>query len=257
MTYTCTNEYCIFTQYSPWFPGRQSMPPALSIQHVWRADQLGAAPARTLATGNALFDRELPGSGWPGSSLIELLPQQAGLGELRLLQPALRRIPAARPIALIQPPHMPQIAAWANWGLPVQQLLWIKAARSADALWSAEQILRNGSCGALLLWQPHMRHESLRRLHLAAQASDMLCWLLRPLSAAREASPAPLRLCLYPAPGGMEITFLKRRGPPRDEPLFVPLAHMPVQPISQAHHAHLDRHPSALPAARSPAPTLV
>jgi protein ImuA len=233
------------------------MSPALSIQHVWRADQLGAGPARTLASGYPLLDRELPGAGWPGSSLIELLPQQAGIGELRLLQPALRQLPASRRIALVQPPHMPQAAAWANWGLPVQQLLWVKTARSADALWAAEQILRNGSCGALLLWQPQLRHESLRRLHLAAQSSDMLFWLVRPATAAREASPAPLRLCLHPAPGGMEIAFLKRRGPPRDEPLFVPLAHMPAPYSTPPRHAHLDRSPPAAAAARKPASTLV
>lgn len=233
------------------------MPPGLSIHHVWRADQIGAAVARTLATGYAALDAELPGKGWPLSSLIELLPQHPGIGELRLLQPALGHLPATRRIALVQPPYVPQAAAWANWGLPAQQLLWIKTARSADALWAAEQILRNGSCGALLLWQTHLRHESLRRLHLAAQSSDMLFWLVRPFSAAHEAAPAPLRLCLHPAQGGIDVAILKRRGPPRDEPLFVPLAHAPAQAFFPAPDAHLDRRSSAAAAARSAMPALV
>jgi protein ImuA len=100
-------------------------------------------------------------------------------------------------------------------------LLWIRTKRQADALWSAEQVLRNGSCGALLLWQQTLRHESLRRLQLAAQASDTLCWLLRPLSASDIASPAPLRIALRPLAGGVQLDVLKRRGPPCALPIHV------------------------------------
>lgn len=46
---------------------------------------------------------------------------------------------------------------------------------------------------------------------------------MRPLAAAQDASPAPLRLALRPKPGGLEIEFVKRRGPQRDEPLFLPM----------------------------------
>jgi len=52
----------------------------------------------------------------------------------------------------------------------------------------------------------------LRRLHLAAQHGDTLFFLFRPLAAAQDASPAPLRLSLRPAAGGIEVGFVKRRG---------------------------------------------
>lgn len=236
-----------------------AMSSALSIQHVWHADQLDVSPMPALSSGYSGLDRELPNGGWPQAALIELLPRQDGIGELRLLQPALARIAPQRPIALVHPPCIPQVAAWANWGLAPPQLLWVKPARNADALWAAEQILRNGSCGALLLWQSQLRSDCLRRLHLAAQSSDTLFWLLRPLAAAAEASPAPLRLALHPTAGGLHVEFLKRRGPPRDTPLFVPLAHMPAAPSPQTptRHAHVDRRPSTPAATRSPASTLV
>jgi protein ImuA len=232
---------------------------ALSSKDIWRADQMGAHQARSAETGYEALDRELPDGGWPSAGLIELLPLHSGIGEMRLLQPALRRISPQRSIALVQPPHLPQAAAWAGWGLPMQQLLWIKTDRSADALWAAEQILRNGSCGALLFWQSHIRGESLRRLHLAAQSSDMLFWMMRPLSATREASPAPLRLCLRPAAGGLDIEILKRRGPPRDGSFFVPLAHMPASHTvsTHSHHARMDRRSSAAPVPRSHSSALV
>lgn len=225
--------------------------------HIWRADQFAFHQA-VLSSGFGLLDRELPGGGWPAGGLIELLVQQHGIGEMSLLQPALRVL-AQRPIALVQPPHPPQVAAWMVDDFPVQRLLWIRTPRAVDACWAAEQVLRNGSCGGLLVWQSQIRAEVLRRLHLAAQASGTFCWLMRTFACAREASPAPLRLGLSPAVGGINVSFVKRRGPPRDDNLLIPFANLPVfhpasTPLS---HANLDRHPPAAASARSIAPALV
>jgi protein ImuA len=84
-------------------------------------------------------------------------------------------------------------------------------------------IYSSGSCGALLFWTNHARGESLRRLHLAAQCGETLFFMMRPLASAQDSSPAPLRLSLRPAAGGLDIGFIKRRGPQRDAPLFLPL----------------------------------
>jgi protein ImuA len=218
---------------------------------LWRASQLAHSNARCIETGHPTLSSQLPGGGWPTGTLIDLLPQQCGIGELRLLRPALVKV-AQRRIVLLQPPHAPQALALAAMGLAPSQLIWIRSSRSADALWAAEQVLRSGSCGALLFWQSHARGETLRRLHLAAQGGETLFFMLRPLAAAQDASPAPLRLSLRPAAGGLEIGFIKRRGPQRDAPLFLPLT-----PSLLQRHATLDRAPSAPAPARSVQPELV
>ncbi len=227
-------------------PDPLAMHPAL-----WRASQLAHATTRCVDTGYPALSAQLPGGGWPTGTLIDLLPQQAGIGELRLLRPALASV-ARRRIVLLQPPHPPQALALAAMGLAPPQLLWVRSSRSADALWAAEQVLRSGSCGALLLWQAHARGETLRRLHLAAQAGETLFFLLRPISAAQDASPAPLRLGLRPAAGGLDIDFIKRRGPQRDAPLFLPLT-----PSLLQRHASLDRPLPAPATARGVLPDLV
>jgi protein ImuA len=186
----------------------------------------------------------LPGGGWPAGALVDLLLQQPGIGEMRLLRPALAAV-AKRRIVLLQPPHPPQALALAALGVPPSQLIWLRAGRTADALWAAEQVLRSGSCGALLCWQPHVRSDSLRRLHLAAQCGETLFFMMRPLAAGQDASPAPLRLALRPQAGGIEIDFLKRRGPQRDAPLFLPLSSYFVY-----RHAPVDRPALAPVAAR-------
>ncbi len=240
-----------------------SLPPVDLSGLVWRAGQLAAARIATTPSGYAALDRALPGGGWPHGGLTELLLPQNGIGEMRLLQPALRRLPARR-IALVAPPQGPQIAAWMQWGLTPDQLLWIRAGRSSDALWSAEQVLRNGSCTALLLWQERVRTEALRRLQLAAQAADMPCWVVRPAGVADMPSPAPLRLMLRVMPGGLQLEILKRRGPQAAQPIVlhwppgtaVGIASYPRSP-KELSHALLDRRLPVDAAATSAAPALV
>ncbi|MCC8396226.1 translesion DNA synthesis-associated protein ImuA [Paraburkholderia sp. MMS20-SJTR3] len=213
---------------------------------LWRASQLARGRGRSVDTGYPALSAELPGGGWPLGALVDLLVQQAGVGELRLLQPALSAL-GQRPIALVQPPHTPDGLGLNYIGVPVAQLLRVNAQKTADALWSAEQILRAGSCGALLFWAQYVQSASLRRLHLAAQASETLFVMVRPLATAQDASPALLRLALKPSADGLTVDIVKRRGPSRAEPLSIPLQ---PTPILLSRHARVSRRPPAKVTAR-------
>jgi protein ImuA len=199
-----------------------------SFHGVWRASEFAVSRTATCSTGFESLNRELPGRGWPRSALTEFLLQQAGIGEMQLLKPALRQLSQTQKIVLVQPPYLPQAMACKSWGMQIGNLLWIKVASTSDGLWATEQILKNGCCGAVILWQSNVRTESLRRLHLAAQSSDTCLWLMRPLSAQMDSSPASLRIALRPAAGGVALNIIKRRGPQHDQTLFIPLVDMPV-----------------------------
>lgn len=231
---------------------------AAAFPDVWRANELASYRTTAIPTGDSGLNRELPDGGWPSGVLIELLLQQAGIGEMQLLQPALRQT-GSRAIMLVQPPHPPQAMAWAVENFPVERLVWVRSQRSADALWAAEQILRNRSCAALMLWQTQVRNESLRRLHLAAQAGDTVFWLVRPLAAAQDASPAPLRLALRPAAAGIRIDIIKRRGPLREQPLIVPFGQTSAANFHFIEHDHapVDQRVPAIATARNVSSALV
>jgi len=76
---------------APWQPA-----PAGALPHpaLWRASQVGGGAQRTTASGFAELDAQLPGGGWPHGALTELLLPLPGIGELRLLAPALGAITA-------------------------------------------------------------------------------------------------------------------------------------------------------------------
>jgi cell division inhibitor SulA len=149
----------------------ESMYPGSGGISLWKGNQLARSVGRTVPTGYDRLTRELPGGGWPVGALVELMIQQPGIGELRLLQPALTSV-AKRPVVLVKPPQVPNALGLSSIGMLADKLMRLEPANTADTLWSTEQILKANTCGAVILWQQHIRAESLRRLSLHAQSSE-------------------------------------------------------------------------------------
>lgn len=190
---------------------------------VWRADQLARNPQATQPSGHAALDAQLPGGGWPLGALSEILQAQSGRHEWRLLLPALQQAAQRGPLVLVGAPHLPHLPVLASLGIAPERVLRIEARTPAERLWAAEQALRCQELGALLAWLPQVRSEQLRRLQLAAQgnvAAQAAAFVLRPLAAQRESSPAPLRLAVQCGESTqLAVQILKRRGPLLAQPL--------------------------------------
>lgn len=68
---------------------------------------------------------------------------------------------------------------------------------------------------------------TLRRWQVAAEQRPVFACVWRSTAAAREASPAALRVSLQPAAQGLLVHILKRRGMPAARPLTLALPHAP------------------------------
>jgi len=210
---------------------------------LWRAASLGTtslAPGQgaSLATGHAELNQQLPGQGWPKGCLTELLVRALGIGEMRLLAPALSLLAQQKKkIIFLAPPHMPYAPALSALGLSAESILIVRAQNTADRLWAFEQTLRSNAFGALLAWVDEpSRNESLRRFQLASRTAEGPVFLFRPWSAQNSPSPAPLRLCLLPRRyPGLAVQIIKRRGPVQLDPVLVnlPIAHPAMQSLSR------------------------
>src|SRR5512136_425331 len=129
------------------------MPPALDLvlrnPAIWRGDQYAKVAVASVPTGFAALDAQLPGGGWPRAALTELLASQRGIGELRLLAPALARLSLEEKwLALVAPPHLPYAPGFASLGVALSRLIVVKTKSEAESLWAAERCLRAGSCAA-------------------------------------------------------------------------------------------------------------
>lgn len=181
---------------------------------IWRAGERAIAPAggAHVATGFTRLDDALPGGGLPLGALTEILHGHQGIGELRLLMPALARLShRGKWIAMVAPPHIPYAPALANHGVDLSRILLIHPQARHDALWAVEQALRNGTCGAVLAWPRRIDERSLRRLQLAAAEGGSLGALFRH-DGDTAGSPAAVRLKLSPADTGLQVEILKCRG---------------------------------------------
>ena len=206
----------------------------LADARVWKVKAASAAPSRPVwSTGKSSLDARLPGGGWPTASLIEVLLDDTGLGEVQLFLPALvecqrsagqdgiesmrrqeaeadaRRAPW---LVWIAPPHEPYAPALAQRGIDLRRLLVVQPAGATEALWAAEQALSSGVCAAVFLWLKGTDDRWLRRLKLAAEAGGSLGVLFRPERHRFESSPASLRLLMTQGEHETRLDLLKVQG---------------------------------------------
>ena len=197
-----------------------SLDKILANPRVWRGrDQAGRRAG--LASGYPELDRHLPGGGWPRESLTEVLTEHYGIGELRLLMPALARLSTETStqdftepgwIAWVAPPFQPYPPALQQRGIDLSRMLIVRPRDDSEILWSAEQALSSGTCAAVLLWPSMLDDQASRRLQLAAEKGRSWAIAFRPLAARRQPSAAALRLELHPDGQATRVHILKSRG---------------------------------------------
>lgn len=169
----------------------------------------------SLETGYPALNAVLHSGGWPRGVSNELYLPGQGIGELRLLLPALRRLAGEGYICWVAPPCIPFAPALAQQGIDLQQLLIVPADSLVDRLWAMEQALLSTCCVAVFGWfgQHILGLRELRRLQLAAEQSA--CWsvLFRQQRCRALPSPSALRMQLRPEPRGrLAIEVLKQPG---------------------------------------------
>lgn len=201
-----------------------SLDELLENPRLWRGRnpaQGMAGLANGLASGYERLDRHLPGGGWPQHALTEILTEQYGIGEMRLLLPALAALSTAdhdagfaEPgwIAWVAPPLQPYPPALQQWGMDLSRMLIVRPKTDKDVLWSAEQALSSGTCAAVLLWPERLDDQAGRRLQLAAEKGGSWAIAFRPLAARAEPSAAALRIELQANASGMRLSIIKSRG---------------------------------------------
>ena len=197
-----------------------SLDKLLENPRVWRGRNQTQQKAG-LASGYPELDRHLPGGGWPTEALTEILTEQYGIGELRLLMPALAQLSAedaqsdySEPgwIAWVAPPFQPYPPALQQCGIDLSRMLIVRPEDSSEILWSAEQALSSGTCAAVLFWAERLDDQTSRRLQLAAEKGHSWAIAFRPMAARLQPSAAALRLELHSSSDGTCVHILKSRG---------------------------------------------
>ena len=194
---------------------------------IWRASKISQDITQGIPSTYPLLDQHLYGAGWPRDGLTELLLNKLGIGELRLLTPALAKLSHEqnRWLLWVSPPYIPYAPALAKAGINLNKILIVKATTLANTLWVIEKALESKSCSAVLAWPDYLKNKEksllkekhLRRLQIASKEGQCLGVLFRNNNAAKNSSPAELRIQLQAQPSVSEhsrlkLKILKRKG---------------------------------------------
>lgn len=196
---------------------------------LWRAHQIGRNQTEVIHSGHPRLDEQLPGGGWAGHQCTELLSPYPGIGEISFLIPTLAKISLKKKrILFINPPFIPTPNVLQQQGISVDQIALINTPKNSNSLWAIEQLIQSNTFGVLLAWLPEtnkpLQHSALKRLQHHSNASQGLSFLFRNTNAREHASPASLRLELYPRSNHqIDIFILKRKGPLLNKPITLDL----------------------------------
>lgn len=207
---------------------------------VWSAGQANSsanpsASRRHIPSGHVSFDQCL--EGWPSSGLVELQLPAWGIGELRLILPALSHLAGD---AATQ--NKLQVWLTENVCLMPQALDSAYASNTVvlenlgtkQSLWALETLLTSGVCSVLICWLPQLTSAQAKRLQVAAKESGTLVFCLREISQLEHSLPISLRLQLSPTDQGLMIDVLKRQNAQPVEPFELDLLECSPQLYQQA-----------------------
>jgi hypothetical protein len=196
----------------------------LANARLWRGTSASRSAStdgtpHSVPSGHGELDTLLPGGGWPECGLIELLLDQHGIGELQIVMPLLRRANLnsaatmqGRWIAWLAPPFLPYAPALQREGLVLERQLVVRTLQTKEVWWAMEQVLRSGTCTAVLGWADEARGHALRRLKLAAEQGGSVGLLFRPTRYRSQASPANVRAALRGVEASLEIEIFRVQG---------------------------------------------
>jgi hypothetical protein len=166
-----------------------------------KSNTCGILKTNNIKSGHNDLDSLLSQGGWPLSLLTEIGLADNGIGEVRLLVPALRELQqntSSRRIVWVAPPYLPLASTLIKEGLDSRYLTIIQTKTIADTVWAYEQALLSESCGAVIGWtgSHQLKDRELRRLQLAAERSHAWSILLRDQRCMTKSSSCHLRLSL-------------------------------------------------------------
>lgn len=210
---------------------------------VWSANQ---APSHSvepsfIPSGFAALDKQI--GGWPNSGLVELQPTALGVGELRLILPALSSLATRKE-------GQGKLQVWLPGGVQLMpqglgmaftsSTIMLKALSANESLWVLDTLLQSGICSAVVCWLDALDPAQAKRLQIAAKDSNTLVFCIRSVVSQDSSLPISLRMRLQPTDQGLLLDVFKRQNAYAVEPFHLSLSGASpelyrCQKISDAH----------------------
>ena len=203
---------------------------ALKTTSAWQRACASSRPYSVIKTGFSDLDNVMALGGWPLETTTELAFSSSGIGELRLLLPALKKhlsTGGMSHLIWINPPYLPYAPALFKQNIDPARLLVVRPQGIKNILWAVEQALLSQSFAAVFTWTGAYRlnQKESRRLQLAVEKSSAWHVQFRHSDCLQQPSAARLRLNLASTNSGeLSITVCKQPQGVSDQHCLVSVA---------------------------------
>ena len=157
-------------------------------------------PARC-SFGIPALDELIPGRGIEAGSLVEWIVPAVGSGvEVVALQSMRGNLHSHRLWAVVDPKGEFHPPAACGWGLPLEWLLLLRPASTADAIWAVEQCLRCPAVGFTWFSAEGLSDRVVQRWKRAIEVGGGIGMLFRPVDTVCRSSWADIRWSVHSRP---------------------------------------------------------
>lgn len=164
--------------------------------HLVKAD-----PLPRCSFGIPSLDELIPGRGIESGSLVEWIVSADGCGaEVVALQSMRGNLHPHRLWAVVDPQGEFHPPAACGWGLPLEFLLLLRPASTADAIWAVEQCLRCPAIGFTWFSPDRLSDRVVQRWKRAAEIGGGIGVLFRPVDTVCRSSWADIRWSVHSRP---------------------------------------------------------
>jgi cell division inhibitor SulA/protein ImuA len=168
---------------------------------------------RTLPAGIPALNDLLPGGGWPGTGLVEVITTREYAAAMALFLPLLSRFGRQnRWLAMVTPPYPPRHRLYTDPGINPERVLQVNPHPGRSGLWTVESLLRSGTCSTVMAWPCCTTELMGKRLQRAAAIGRTLGILFRQEWQSRPTSGVDVRLRLETGAHGQVLYLLDACG---------------------------------------------
>ena len=199
----------------------QNIEKLLTKQLVWRGQGSPKEIQPKITSDFPRLDQAI--GGWSYGTIVELIHQEHGNGEISLIIPLIKKISNAKDtwIVLVDPPYIPYAPSFVANNIDLSKILIIEPKKQKESIWAMEQALGTNTCSIVIGWPKAITEQIIRKFKMAARRGNTIGFYLVKPNITLKNSSVSYKIQVSGKPSNIEVTILKTPSDKKIKPFFI------------------------------------